>query len=243
MKRRASPHASTARVAPPCRWRQRALARPVLAFAALTLLAVAAFASGCATTHPPPLDSAALAQAQTFPYYPLYWAGPRFAGSPLAAVDGLESYSAGIGDSVYYGDCVSGKGLLGGGGSCLLPLQVTTVIYGLHSNSALGPQRNVLVRGVPGTLYDEEHSLELYSGRTAIDIFSDTLAHALLAAKELRPLNAPGSAGGDLPPPVYCPGLSGPESPQLREAMGKLPGHPCQTASAAITAAERLAHS
>lgn len=213
-----------------------------LAHVSLVLAALAAvtLASGCGTTHPPRLTSAALAEAQTFPYYKLYWTGPRFAGSPLAAVDGLKSYSAGIGDSVYYGDCVSGKGLLGGGGSCLLPLQVTTVIYGLHSNSALGAQRNVLVRGVPATVFNEEHAIELYSGRTAIDLFSDSLVHALLAAQELRPLNAPGSAGGNLPPPVYCPGLSGPESPQLHDVMQSLPGHPCQTAQAALATDERL---
>lgn len=218
------------------------MARRALTGALLTLaaLALAVLAGGCGTTHPPPLSSTALAEAQTFPYYKLYWAGPRFAGSPLAAVDGLKSYSAGIGDSVYYGDCVSGKGLLGGGGSCLLPLQVTTVIYGLHSNSALGAQRNILVRGVPATIFNEEHSIELYSGRTAIDVFSNSLAHALLAARELRPLNAPGSANGDLPPPVYCPGLSGSESPQLHNAMQSLPGHPCQKAQAALAADERL---
>jgi hypothetical protein len=209
----------------------------------LVAIAVAALVSGCGTTHPPPLTGAALAEAETFPYYKLYWAGPNFAGSPLAAVDGLKSYSAGIGDSVYYGDCVSGKGLLGGGGSCLLPLQVTTVTYGLHSNSALGAQRNILVRGVPATIFNEEHSIELYSGRTAIDVFSNTLPHALLAAKELRPLNAPGSASANLPPPVYCPGLSGPESPQLQHVMKSLPGHPCEKARAALAAAERLEQS
>jgi hypothetical protein len=238
MKRRPSRH--TPVTAPtPSRGRRahRALTRASLALAAL---AVAALVCGCGTTHPPPLPSAALVEAQTFPYYKLYWAGPRFAGSPLAAVDGLKSYSAGIGDSVYYGDCVSGKGLLGGGGSCLLPLQVTTVIYGLHSNSALGEQRNVLVRGVPATIFNEEHSIELYSGRTAIDVFSNTLAHALLAAKELRPLNAPGSASASLPPPVYCPGLSGPESPQLHAVMQSLPGRPCEKAQAALAATERL---
>jgi hypothetical protein len=212
----------------------------VRALLALTAFPLAALLSGCGTTHPPPLPSAALAEAQTFPYYKLYWAGPRFAGSPLVAVDGLKSYSAGIGDSVYYGDCVSGKGLLGGGGSCLLPLQVSTVIYGLHSNSALGAQRNILVRGVPATIFNEEHSIELYSGRTAIDVFSNSLAHALLAAKELRPLNAPGSASTNLPPPVYCPGLSGPESTQLHEVMQGLPGHPCQEAQAALAADERM---
>ncbi len=210
---------------------------------ALALLATTTLASGCGTVHPPALGSAALAEARTFPYYRIYWVGPSFAGHPLAAVDGLKSYSAGIGDSVYYGDCVNGKGLLGGGGSCLLPLQVTTVIYGLHSNAPLGAQRNVLIRGVPATVYDEERSIELYSGRLAIDLFSDTLAHALQAANELLALNAPGSASGNLPPPAYCPGLSGPISPRLNQVMNALPGHPCQKAQAAIATNERLAES
>ena len=48
------------------------------------------------------------------------------------------------------------------------------MIYRLHSNAALGPQRNMLIRGVPATVYDEGRSIELYSGRVAIDIFSDT---------------------------------------------------------------------
>jgi hypothetical protein len=208
---------------------------------ALSLLLALALASGCGTVHPPPLGTAALIEAQTFPYYKLYWVGNSFAGHPLAAVDGLKSYSAGIGDSVYYGDCVNGKGLLGGGGSCLLPLQVTTVIYGAHSNAPLGPQRNMLIRGVPATVYNEERSIELYSGRVAIDLFSDTLAHALLAAGELLPINAPESASGDLPPPVFCPGLSGPVSPALGQVMNKLPGRPCQQAQAALATKERLA--
>ncbi len=200
-----------------------------------------ALVAGCGTEHPPAIERTALAEAQTFPYYKLYWVGPSFIGKPLATVDGLKGYSTAIGDSVYYGDCVNGKGLLGGGGSCLLPLQVTTVIYRLHSNSALGPQRNILIRGVPATVYDEERSIELYSERLAIDVFSDTPAHALLAADQLRPLNAPGSASIKLPPPVYCPGLSGPVPPALRPALSRLPGQPCQKVQAALAAAERLA--
>src|SRR5713226_7951866 len=140
---------------------------PLLLTAAL---APALLAGGCATTrHPPPID-----------------------GSVLAAADGLKGYNAGVGDSVYYGDCVQSKGIFGGG-SCLLPLQVTTVIYRLHSNATLGPQRNIVVRGVPATVYDEGRSIELYTGRVAVDIFSDRYAHALHAANTLRPLNAPGS--------------------------------------------------
>ncbi|HTA14462.1 MAG TPA: hypothetical protein VK781_06350 [Solirubrobacteraceae bacterium] len=219
--------------------RPRRSSRRLLAFATL-LLAVPLF-SGCGTQHPPPLERSALSEAQTFPYYKLYWVGPSFLGEPLAAVDGLRNYSAGIGDSVYYGDCVTGKGLLGGGGNCQLPLQVTTVIYRLHSNSPLGPQRNAQIRGVPATIYDEGHTIELYSGRLAIDVFSNTPARALLAANQLLPINAPGSAAGKLPPPVYCPGLSGPVSAELQGTLSHLPGRPCQKTQAALAAAERLA--
>ena len=108
------------------------------------------------------------------------------------------------------------------------------MIYRLHSNATLGPQRNMLIRGVPATVYDEGRSIELYSGRVAIDIFSDTFARARGAALTLRPLNASGSATGPLPPPVYCPGLSGPQEPRLQRAMAHLPGHACQQAAAQI---------
>jgi hypothetical protein len=205
------------------------------------LLAAVLLAAGCGTTeHPPPLNEAALVEAQTFPYYPIYWVGPRFEGQPLAAVDGTKSYSTTIGDSVYYGDCVNNKGLLGGGGSCRLPLQVTTVIYRRHSNAPLGPQSNILVRGVPGVIYDEGRSIELYTGRTSIDIFSATHAGALRAAQAVRTLNALGTASGELPPPVFCPGLWGPASAQIQGVLHSLPGSPCQKAAAALETAERL---
>ena len=214
----------------------RAAPRALIALAALCLALVAA---GCGTSHPSPLAAGTLAEAETFPYFRVYWAGPTFAGHPLAAADGQASYDSGVGDSVYYGDCVQGKGIFGGG-SCLLPLQVTTVIYGLHSNSTLGPQRNTVIRGVPAVVYDEGRSIELYSGRLAIDIFSDTFAHAYGAALQLRPLNAPGSAAGNLPSPVFCPGLSGPISAQVSSAMANLPGQACQRAAAAEAQKRRL---
>jgi hypothetical protein len=201
---------------------------------ALAALCAAVAASGCASTgHPQPIAARELAEAQTFPYYKVYWAGPTFAGQPLAAADGQSGYISTVGDSVYYGDCEHGKGIFGGG-SCLLPLQVTTVIYRLHSNAALGPQHNIVVRGVPATVYDEGRSIELYSGRVAIDVFSDTFSRARAAAMELLPLNAPGSATGNLPPPVYCPGLSGAQDAQVRSVMESLPGRACQKAGAAV---------
>jgi hypothetical protein len=200
-----------------------------LVAALLTALTIA----GCGTGHPQPIDASELAEAQTFPYYRVYWVGPRFAGHPLAAADGQKGYISSLGDSVYYGDCAKGKGIFGGG-SCLLPLQVTTVIYRLHSNATLGAQRNIVVRGVPAAVYDEGRSIELYSGRVAIDIFSDTFAHAYAAAQALYPLNAPRSGGGELPAPIFCPGLSGPMAANVRRVMAHLPHNACQKASAAV---------
>jgi hypothetical protein len=199
---------------------------------ALLLLSLALLAGGCGTGHPRAIAASELAEVQTFPYFRVYWVGPSFEGHKLAATDGLRGYIDRIGDSVYYGDCVQSKGIFGGG-SCLLPLQITTVVYRLHSNSALGPQRNAIVRGVPAVIYDGGHTIELYTGRVAIDVFSDTFAHALRATGELLPVNAPGSSSGPLPAPVYCPGLSGALDPALKRLMARLPAHVCQRAAAA----------
>lgn len=222
--------------------RRTARTRPLLATLLLMALTSSALlAGGCATGQPGPLSAQALQEAETFPYYPIYWVGHNFGGYPITAADGKKGYEASIGDSVYYGDCVRDKGILGGG-SCQLPLQVTTVIYRLHSNATLGAQRNTIIRGVPAVIYDEGRSIELYSGRQAIDIFSDTLGHAMQAARALRPLNAPGSASGPLPAPVYCPGLSGPESHRLRRVMSHLPEHACQRAAAIEALTRSLNH-
>jgi hypothetical protein len=215
---------------------RRALAKP---WAAAVCAAAALAAGGCGTSRPPPIGAGALAEAQTFPYYRVYWVGPSYVGRPLAAVDGQKGYLAKVGTSVYYGDCVHQKGIFGGG-TCVLPLQVTTVIYHLHANATLGPQRNIVVRGVPATVYDEGRSIELYSGRVAIDVFSDTFEHAYRAALQLRPLNAPGSASGRLPPPVYCPELSGAMDAHLQKVMDHLPAHACQKANAAVAYAKSL---
>jgi hypothetical protein len=213
--------------------------RPLRLVALGALLLAALALSGCGTARPRAVDANELAEAQTFPYFRVYWAGHSFLGQPLAAVDGQKGYLSSIGDSVYYGDCVHNKGILGGG-SCVLPLQVTTVIYELHSNAALGAQRNIVVRGVPATVYDGGRSIELYSGRLAIDVFSNSYAHAYAAAQALYPLNAPGSAGGDLPPPIFCPGLSGAQSAAVKRVMNALPAHACQRASAALAFAKSV---
>jgi hypothetical protein len=197
--------------------------------AALVGAVVTLVAAGCATRHPPPLSSAALAEAQTFPYFPVYWVGRGFHGEPLTAVDGRNTYNSGVGESLYYGDCVTQKGILKGG-SCPLPLQVTTLFYQRHANTSLGRQYNVLIRGVPAAIFDGGRSIQLYTGQVAVNVFSDTLEHALMAAALLRPVNAPGSAHGPLPAPVYCPGISFPMPGVVADALQHLPGHICQRA-------------
>jgi hypothetical protein len=74
----------------------------------------------------------------------------------------------------------------------------------------------------------------------AVDIFSDTFTHALRAANELLPLNAPGSANGRLPLPVYCPGLSGPMDARLTSIVRSLPAHICQRTAAAVALEKTL---
>ena len=104
---------------------------------AASCLAVAA--GGCGTSHPRAIAATRARGSRDVPLLPrLLGRARRFDGHPLAAADGLKGYINTVGDSVYYGDCVQSKGIFGGG-SCLLPLQVTTVIYRLHSNATLGP--------------------------------------------------------------------------------------------------------
>ncbi|MHB1539675.1 MAG: hypothetical protein ACYCUM_11640 [Solirubrobacteraceae bacterium] len=210
-----------------------------VALSALAALLTALAASGCATVSPPPISRGELAAARTFPYYTVYWVGRSFRRHPLTAADGVRGYKPSVGDGVYYGDCLHSRGALGGGG-CVLPLQVTTVIYTMAPNFTLGPQRNVLIRGVPAVSYNEGRSLILYSGNLAIEIFSNDYANAHEAAKLLRPLNAEGSDTGNLPPPLFCPLLHGPETEAVQIAMRHLPGHACQTAAETLRKRESL---
>jgi hypothetical protein len=219
---------------PPTRPRGARRPRTSLALACLTCALSCLLATGCATVHPAAITAGSLAEAQTFPYFRVYWAGPRFGSYRLVAADGRKNYSTAVGDSVYYGDCVAGKSSALGESGCELPLQVTTAIYAMGSAASLGSHRNTLLRGVPAAIYDDGRSIQLFSGRLTIHISSDSLAEALAAARRLRPLNAPGSAAKPLPSPVYCPVLSGPQPEQLQHAMQHLPHDACQRAAAAV---------
>jgi hypothetical protein len=223
-------------VTPPKLSRTTRHRRASFAFACLACVISCALGTGCATVHPAAITAGALAEAQTFPYFRVYWAGSRFGSYRLVAADGRKNYSTAVGDSVYYGDCVAGKSSALGESGCELPLQITTAIYAMSSNTSLGPHRDTLLRGVPAVIYDGGRSILLYSGRLTIHVSSDSLSEALAAVSRLRPLNAPGSAARPLPAPVYCPLLSGPQPQRLQRAMQHLPHRACQRAAAAVQA-------
>ena len=162
-----------------------------------------------------PIAARELAEAQTFPYYRVYWVGPRFDGHALAAADGLQGYIPPIGDSVYYGDCVRGKGIFGGG-SCQLPLQVTTVIYRLHSNAAARPAaQHARARRARGRLRRRPLDRDLQRAASR-SMSSPTRSRTRCrAAARAAPAERARLGPGTLPPPVYCPGLYGPIGPPL----------------------------
>ena len=74
----------------------------------------------------------------------------------------------------------------------------------------------------------------------AIDVFSDSFAHAIAATRSLLPINAPGSASGPLPLPVFCPGLAGGVTGRLAQVMSQLPRHACQRDAARLAFAKQL---
>ncbi|HEX4108201.1 MAG TPA: hypothetical protein VHX88_08720 [Solirubrobacteraceae bacterium] len=179
--------------------------------AALAALVGAGALSACDTHQPPPLGNAPVQAAKQFPYFRLYWAGRKFQRIPVTQADGLQTYDPSEGSGVYYGHCESGKGVFGTG-ACTLPLEIQTSAYSEHSNRQLGPQWNVVLRGVPAAMFDDGDSIELYTGTVAIDVYADSARRALSAVRALAPLNAPasGPADGFLPAPRIQPDLYGP---------------------------------
>ena len=184
--------------------------------AALATAGLSALA-GCGTHSPPPLSLHEIGVARRFNVFDIYWVGRRFEGVPLTAADFRREYNPQLGLSVYYGDCEVKVSLLGNGG-CTLPLEIKTVCYVQHRNAGLGPHRNTRIRGVPAVIYDGGKSIELYTGYVAIDVYADSPARALAAARHLFPLNGPPKQR------VFTPRLAPPALPPDRRV--KLPREP-----------------
>jgi hypothetical protein len=171
------------------------------------LIAATGLLAGCATHPPPPISASDLQLAREFGLFTTYWVGPEFAGIPLTAADSKRDYDATVGMRVYYGTCRTPSSILSTSG-CQLPLEIATVVYKPHTNEGLGARREALIRGVPAVIFDHGSSIELYTGRVAIDVYAQDARLAEAAAAALVPLNRPDRGRQDLAPPRFLePGV------------------------------------
>ncbi|HEX3874709.1 MAG TPA: hypothetical protein VHW26_11225 [Solirubrobacteraceae bacterium] len=171
---------------------RRLASGPVLALAMSLLCA-------CATHPAGPITTQDLAAAQSFRPFTVYWVGRSFDGVPLTAADTRQDYDATVGERVYYGNCDKPKSILSTTG-CQLPLEIATVNYraiNSRGNEGLGTRTNEVIRGVPAVVFDSGRSIQLYTGRLAIDIYADGAARALAAARAVVPMNRPDTPAAD----------------------------------------------
>ncbi|MGH9033509.1 MAG: hypothetical protein ACRDZV_15400 [Acidimicrobiia bacterium] len=139
---------------------------------------------------------------RSFDEYPLYDAGPRVDGLPLAAVVRRDDTADFV--SFVYGDCVAGDDA-----GCAPPAEVqvwpacrrSLALYEPAAAGGVVPER-AIVRGVEAGLFDEGTRLELETRRATIVVFGDTRARVLRIANALRALDGSVRAEAPLPPPV-----------------------------------------
>jgi hypothetical protein len=151
-----------------------------------------------------------LEQARRLARYPLYSVGREFRGQELVAVDRVNARLR-AGDEVRedrvaftYGLCKSIDGQ-----PCSPPLEVQ-VWNGCERNrssydaSAIRPDQELTLRGVPAAFFEGWTRLELYTGTATVVIFSGYPDRQLLvsAAEDLKPVNRLASSGMTLPRPA-----------------------------------------
>ncbi|MGI8801757.1 MAG: hypothetical protein ACR2KV_06230 [Solirubrobacteraceae bacterium] len=191
----------------------------------VTLAAVLIIALAGCSTHPAlPITSADLGLARQFDLFTFYWVGTDFHGIQLTAADSKREYDASVGVRAYYGNCR--KSPLVSTSGCRLPLEIATVLYKPHSNEGLGARQETLIRGVPAEIYNDGSSIELYTGRLAIDIYAESPGLARAAAEALVPLNRAAPATRALEPPRLPPGVD----PRVEATADRLPVPPLQVA-------------
>jgi hypothetical protein len=140
-------------------------------------------------------------EALAFTEYPLFDAGERVDGLPLAAV--LRRKDTADFVSFVYGDCVAVDDT-----GCPPPLEIQVwpaCLRNLHlyeSQRARAPTpERTSVRGVPAAFFEDGLRLELQSSRSTIVVFGDSREHVLKAADALREVGK-NASGMPLPAPV-----------------------------------------
>lgn len=140
--------------------------------------------------------------AAAFQSYPLYNAGERVDGLPLAAVLRREDTADFV--SFVYGDCVAGDDA-----GCAPPAEIQIWPscrrnLGLYDGvqSAGAPAERISVRGVPALLFDDGTRLELETGESTAVVFAGTRARVLRIATALRAVDGTVLPARPLPQPT-----------------------------------------
>ncbi len=149
-----------------------------------------------------PTSSITLEQARAFDEFPLYSAGERVDGLPLAAIlwrDDTASYV-----SLVYGDCTPGDDA-----GCAPPAEIQVwpacrrnlALYDVVHPAAPVVERTT-IREVPAAFLDDGTRLEIQTGSSTVVIFADSRTRALRIAAALRAVDGYVAAGEPLPPPA-----------------------------------------
>jgi hypothetical protein len=164
----------------------------------LSVVALATAASGpAAGTRAAREASAAREALAGFDAFPLYDAGTRVDGLPLAAVLRRDDTAEFV--SFVYGDCTAHDDA-----GCAPPAEIQ-VWPACRRNLALyesdgGAPERAVVRGVTAGSFDEGTRLELETRGATIVVFGDSRGRALRIAKALRALDGTVRPGEALPP-------------------------------------------
>ena len=125
--------------------------------------------------------------------FPVYWLGASFHGLQVSETshDPSEAYA------VSYGNCRQG-----GQGYCVPPLRLITSPDDSFLPGGSAAMRKLRIRGVSALLAKDSDAVIIATGNVVLDIYADSPELALAAANAAVPINAAGTPGVALPPPL-----------------------------------------
>jgi hypothetical protein len=169
------------------RWTRRTRSRRLLAVG----LACACLIAGCGNTlQSQPLTSASLEPLETTEHYPVYWLGARFEGLALTSVSSDPSGAF----ALQYGNCARG-----GPETCVAPLQLVSSPDNSFLPGVAGHPAGASIRGVRGVRLQGGEVIEIATGPAVVDVRAENPRLALLAVREMVPINELGRPGESLP--------------------------------------------
>jgi hypothetical protein len=157
-----------------------------ISLAGLCALALAACAD---TVQQKPIPHNVLEGLIVAPY-PVYWLGGSFRGMALteATRDPSGAYS------VEYGNC-----LQGGQGTCVPPLRIVSSPDNSFLPGGAARTHAASIRSLPATVARSGRTIELATAGIVVEIYANRAATAAAAAREMVPINEPGTPEAPLP--------------------------------------------